>query len=129
MATSTTRRHVLALAAAILATTTIGGGAMAADGGVRGPKDILIREAQRWGTVRIIVILRMAEADKTDEAKIRSAQDAVLMRAFGRTDMPDLRRHTLIPSFALDAKPDEIERLFADPDVAIVQVDGMAAPN
>jgi hypothetical protein len=89
--------------------------------------DDLIAKAERQGTLRVIVELKIDPSGSPSAAAIAEVQDRVLGELAG-TNHRVLRRFTTIPFIGLEASADALRRLGGSPSVAGIREDRLRAP-
>jgi len=89
--------------------------------------DDLIAKAERQGTLRVIVELKLDPSGTPDRAAIAEAQDLVVAELSG-TNHRVLRRFTTVPFIGLEVSPDALRRLRQSPRVIGIREDRLRAP-
>jgi hypothetical protein len=90
--------------------------------------DELIAKAERQGTLRVIVEMKLDPPATASAAAIAEAQDRVLEEMAG-TNHRVLRRFTTIPFIGLEVSVDALKRLGRSPHVAGIREDMVLRPQ
>jgi hypothetical protein len=90
--------------------------------------DDLIAKAERQGTLRVIVELKMDLSGPPTRESIAAAQDLVIQELAG-TNHRVLRRFTTIPFLGLEVSADALRRLPGSPHVAGIREDMVLRPQ
>jgi hypothetical protein len=90
--------------------------------------DELVAKAERQGTLRVIVELKVDSTGPPTGAAIADAQDRLLAE-LGGTSHRLIRRFSTVPFIALEVSPDALRRLAASPRVSGISEDTVLRPQ